>query len=137
MVGLIGNWSMSEKKVEIYAKEIPVVETIVVAPSAPQAPETPESYILSVFGQEDGARGIKMLKECENKQMRLDAINWNGNGTWDFGLLQINQIHGYTQEQLADYKFNVDVAYKLFKRAGNSFRPWTCSYVIGDRSFWQ
>ena len=45
-----------------------------------------------------------------------DALNWNGNGTNDFGLFQINSIHGYTHEQLQDYKFNTDIAYKLFTR---------------------
>ena len=99
--------------------------------------ETIEGYIYHIFGYEEGSRSIKMLKECENKTLKTDAINWNGNGSWDFGLYQINSIHGYTQDQLADYKFNTRVAYKIYKNAGYSFSPWTCSYIIGTKSFWQ
>jgi hypothetical protein len=103
---------------------------------APSPTNSVEAYIYEVFGK-DAERGIKMLKECENKSMNPYAINWNNNGTWDFGTWQINQVHGYTQEELADPYFNTDVAYKIYKGRGNTFSAWTCSYVIGDKSFWQ
>lgn len=50
-----------------------------------------EEYIYEVFG-EDAERGIKMLKECENKSMNPEAVNWNGNGTFDAGTWQINSM---------------------------------------------
>ena len=93
-----------------------------------------EAYIHEVFG-EDAEDGIKILKECENKSMKTDAVNWNRNGSWDFGLWQINSVHGYTQEQLSDHRFNTDVAYKIFKNRGWS--AWTCSWVVGVKSFWE
>jgi len=132
LIGLFFYWSNSSETIVMYAKEPPVT-----APTASPSVETPETYILQVFGETNGLRAIKMLKECENKFMRTDALNWNGNGTYDYGLFQINSIHGYTKEQLADYKFNTRVAYKLFKASGYSFSQWTCSYVVGDKSFWQ
>jgi hypothetical protein len=97
---------------------------------------TVEEYIYEIFGDR-AEDGIRMLKECENKLMNPEAINWNGNGTYDFGLWQINSIHGYTKEQLKDYKFNTRIAYKIFKNAGYSFSPWTCAEVAGDHPFWK
>ena len=96
-----------------------------------------EDYIKEVFGEEEGERGIKMLKECENKSMNETAINHNSNGSTDMGLWQVNSIHGHSQEELFDPKYNTRVAYEIYKRAGNSFSPWTCSYVVNERSYWQ
>jgi len=96
-----------------------------------------EEYILEKFGEKDGRRGIKMLRECENRDFGLTQINWNKNGTWDYGLWQINQIHGYTQKQLSDWKLNTDVAYKIYLKAGKSFSPWSCAWVIGEKPFWK
>ena len=114
LTALVGYVIAHTPKTEVMAQE--PVETPVASPSPLPTPETPESYIVSVFGQTNGERAVKMLKECENKKFTNDALNWNGNGTNDFGLFQINSIHGYTHEQLQDYKFNTDIAYKLFTR---------------------
>lgn len=116
----------------------------VVATASPKALETitevqndtPESYIREVFGYEQGERAIQMLRNCENKTLKTDAINYNGNGSTDFGLFQINSIHGYTHAQLADYKFNTRIAYKIYKNAGYQFTPWTCAYEIGEVPFY-
>jgi len=109
-------------------------------PTTPSSPTTQrqeiENYVREVFG-DDAERGLRMLEECENRTLGVDRINWNSNGTWDFGLWQINQVHGYTREQLADYKFNTDVAYKIFVNAGYSYSAWTCAETAGDVPFWK
>jgi len=51
--------------------------------------DTPEGIIREIFGK-DAERGIKMLRECENSTLNPEAINWNGNGTKDVGLFQVN-----------------------------------------------
>jgi hypothetical protein len=80
-----------------------VVESPVASPSASTEVSYPpvEQYIRLRFGVW-GDKAITMLKTCENKELNPTATNWNKNGTWDFGLFQVNQTHGYTQEQLAD-----------------------------------
>lgn len=95
-----------------------------------------EQYIIKVFGQDAGSKGIEMLKECENKSMNPEATNHNRNGSVDRGLWQINSVHGYGEE-LFDPYFNTDVAYKIYQRAGNSFRPWSCANHAGEIAFWQ
>jgi hypothetical protein len=91
-------------------------------------------YIYQVFG-DDGDNAIKLLAECENKKLNPEAVNVNKNGSTDVGLFQINSIHGYSHEELFDPFFNIDVAYKIFKNRGWS--AWSCSYVLGVKSFWQ
>jgi hypothetical protein len=114
-----------------------VVESPVASLSALREVSYPpvEEYIRLKFGVW-GDKAVTMLKTCENKELNPTAINWNSDGTWDFGLFQVNQTHGYTQEQLADYKFNTDVAWKLFVRAGYKFTDWTCAYAIGETPFY-
>lgn len=144
---VFGTRFIESKQVIVYANEElssgedtvsePRDDTAVEATPLPARDDNPiENYIHEVFG-EDAERGIKMLKECENKSMNPEALNWNGNGTNDFGLWQINSIHGYTHEQLADPNFNTDVAYQIFKSGGESFYFWTCGYIAGDEAFWE
>lgn len=91
-------------------------------------------YIKEVF-KEDSEGGLLMLRTCENSKLDPEAINWNGNGTWDYGLWMINEVHGYTREELSDPYFNTDVAYKIYQSGGDSFYYWTCGYVAGDETY--
>lgn len=136
---IIAGYSVAHDETPIsYAQDNQVVVSTPTSTPQPTTnpQDTPESYIREVFGYEQGERAIQMLKNCENKTLNPNAINWNGNGTWDYGLFQINQVHGYTQQQLADYKFNTRIAYKLYKNAGYQFTPWTCAYEIGETPFY-
>lgn len=79
-------------------------------------PEDPESAI-QVFTCESG--------------LRATAFNGaNTNGTWDAGIAQINSIHGYDKESLFDEDFNLEVARKIYDRAG-SWQPWVCARKLG------
>lgn len=94
------------------------------------------SYIVEVFG-EDAADAITIIRKCENSAFNPEAENWNNNGTWDAGIFQVNQVHGYTIEEMKDWKKNIDAAYKIFKRAGNKWTPWSCAHVIGQKPFYE
>lgn len=92
------------------------------------------AYIVEVFG-DDSADAITIINKCENHEFNPKATNWNRNGTWDTGIFQINQVHGYTMEEMQDWKQNIIAAKKIFDASGWS--AWSCSHVINVKSFWQ
>lgn len=94
-------------------------------------------YINIVFGK-DAPDAIKLITECENRQMDPNAVNTsNANGSADYGLFQINDIHwgGYYFDgtPYGDFKRNwqenVRVAYDIFTRWG--WGKWSCGPVMG------
>lgn len=54
------------------------------------------------------------------------AINTaNANGSYDYGLMQINSIHGYSPSLLlSDPVYNAKAGLSIFKAAGYRFTPW-------------
>lgn len=61
-----------------------------------------------------------------------DAVNHNSNGSTDYGVWQINSVHAdlfnkYPQWWSVE---NADMAYEIYKAAGNKFTPWT-TYTSG------
>lgn len=83
------------------------------------------AYIMKVFGKYGTDVGVKAI-ECfySESGLREEAYNFNRNGTEDRGVAQINSIHGMTAEDAHDYIKNIDMAEKIYLRAGRSFRPW-------------
>ena len=58
--------------------------------------------------------------------LRSDAVSKpNSNGTVDRGLWQINSVHGKDPARLMDPAYNTQVAFELWRSAGNSWRPWS------------
>lgn len=57
---------------------------------------------------------------------RPDAKNINTNGSGDYGLFQINSIHGYDLNCLYDPVCNARAAFKI-SAGGSNFYPW-CTY---------
>ena len=58
--------------------------------------------------------------------LRSDAVSRpNSNGTVDRGLWQINSVHGKDPARLMDPAYNTQVAFELWRSAGNSWRPWS------------
>ena len=92
------------------------------------------NYIISKFG-DDGGKAIAIVQTCENSKFDPKATNWNRNGTWDTGIFQVNQVHGYTLEEMQNWKKNVDAAHKIYVRAGNKFTPWTCATKVGEANY--
>ena len=92
------------------------------------------NYIVEVFGDES-ANAITIINKCENHNFDPKAQNWNSNGSVDTGIFMVNSVHGYSEEQLKDWKFNIDKAKQIYDR--NGWSAWACSHVIGVKSFWQ
>lgn len=49
----------------------------------------------------------------------------NSNGTYDYGLFQINDVHKPTDAEKTDPLANARRAYKIWVQAGHSFKPWS------------
>jgi hypothetical protein len=59
------------------------------------------------------------------------AEDHDNNGTTDYGLWQINSVHGYDSDELINNPvYNAQAAYAIYKEAGNSFSPWD-TYTSG------
>ena len=58
-----------------------------------------------------------------NCRPNLDNSGLNKNGSVDYGLFQINSVHGYSKEDLMDPEFNIKVAYKIYKSQG--LKAWS------------
>lgn len=58
---------------------------------------------------------------------QVDAKNTkNTNGTEDYGVFQINSVHGFDKDRLlSDANYNADAAYKVWKDAGGKWTPWS------------
>lgn len=83
--------------------------------------------ILLAFGNS----GYTMLKiaKCEST-LNPKAVHRNKNGSTDYGLFQINSVHGIPPEELYDVDKNIAYAKALYDREGT--RPWVCRKVVSD-----
>jgi len=91
------------------------------------------AYIVEVFG-DDAADAITVINKCENNAFNPKATNHNRNGSIDRGVFQLNSAY-WGGEELFDWKTNVDVAYKVFTRAGKKWTPWTCAHTVGQANY--
>lgn len=93
-------------------------------PSVPPSIEEITSHIRQVFGKQ--ADNAIAVSRCESG-LRYDATNRNTNGTGDFGLFQINDVHVRTfgDEFKRSWTENVRVAKALFNSSG--WQPWYSS----------
>jgi len=126
--------NLSQQKVE--AKEY--IKPVVVVSQNSQMTEKQQimSYIVEVFG-DDADDAITIINKCENSDFNPKATNYNSNGTWDTGIFQINQIHGYSLEEMQNWKKNIDAAKKIFDKAGKKWTPWSCAYVVEQKPFYR
>ncbi len=87
--------------------------------------------------QDDAANAITLIRKCENSTFDQSRTNHNNNGTIDYGIFQVNSIHTkkYGDAFIADWRANVDTAYKIYQSAGNTFRPWTCAPVVDQLNY--
>ena len=102
-------------------------------PSATTEKQQILAYIVEVFG-DDAADAIVVIRKCENSSFNPRATNQNRNGSVDRGIFQLNSAY-WGGEELYDWKKNVDVAYKVFTRAGKKWTPWTCAHVVDQKNY--
>ena len=62
----------------------------------------------------------------------LNAIDYDSNGTEDYGLWQINSSHGYiSSELLSSADYNAGAAYSI-SSYGTDWDPWVTFYTLGE-----
>lgn len=50
------------------------------------------------------------------------------------GIFQINQVHGYSLEEMQNWRKNIDVAKKIFDNRG--WKAWSCAHVVNQKPFY-
>lgn len=95
-------------------------------------------YIVEKFG-DDAANAITLIRKCENSTFDQTRTNHNRNGSIDYGVFQVNDIHEsrFGDDFKTDWKANIDAAYEIYKSAGYKFTPWACADVINQTPFWK
>jgi hypothetical protein len=76
------------------------------------------------FPDNEIARAVA-ISIAENGSGDPNAEHVNTNGSTDYGLWQINSIHGLPVSQLKDPQGNANAAFQIWKAAGNSWSPWS------------
>ena len=142
---LLNQWVNTPVVHEFTAKAEEVV--VEATPSATPTPEPVavdmEEKIREVFTGEHGDKAMILLKGkdgqgcAENRALNPEAVNWNGNGTSDFGLFQINDHwHGFNKavnndRYLLDPDINIRIAWRIYEDNDYSFKLWTCGKAWG------
>jgi len=100
-------------------------------------PENIVSYIMKTWTPhgtpQEKAEAVKAINCFYSESgLRAEAYNYNPpytdrngvyhEGTEDRGVAQINSIHGMSKDDAHNYKKNIDMAYKIYKRRG--FTAW-------------
>jgi hypothetical protein len=110
------------------------------AASTTRSPSYPAFYIPPAalraaieraFGSE--ANHAFAVLECENPTLNARAIHYDGDGTSDWGLFQINIVYNAGAfdyaEHLLDPWYNIQVAANVYRSRG--WDDWTCGRLVG------
>lgn len=66
---------------------------------------------------------LAIARAESNCNPRSDNSGLNTDGTYDYGLFQINSVHGHSRSILANPAKNTEIAYKIWQSQG--YRAWS------------
>lgn len=66
---------------------------------------------------------LAIARAESNCNPRSDNSGLNTNGTYDYGLFQINSVHSHSQSILANPAKNTEIAFKIWQSQG--YRAWS------------
>ena len=90
-----------------------------------------DNVIKAMFGDNWRlAKAVMMSESGGNSQ----AVNHNNNGSVDYGLWQINTIHGLDKKCMTDVECSTEFAFKLSK-GGTDWTPWVGFISGGYKKF--
>lgn len=85
----------------------------------------------NAFGSE--AEHALAVLQCENPELNPSAIHYDGDGTSDWGLFQINIVYNRgafdSPQHLLDPWYNITVAANVYRSRG--WGDWTCGRILG------
>lgn len=124
LVGFYALESWWTKQIFISKVNIHWVKTAEAEEAKNPADMTTEEYICYVFGKD--CTLALAVSQAENGTRQCDRYNQNTNGTRDWGIFQVNEVHlkkpGWSLSDLTDCKKNVDRAFEIYEAQG--FSPW-------------
>jgi len=88
---------------------------------------TPEQVAAVAYGagfRGDGLRTAVAVSFAENGRHDTNAQNHNTDGSTDYGLWQINSVHGISPSDLVVPQKNAAAAYRI-SSSGRNWQPWT------------
>jgi hypothetical protein len=101
----------------------------------PVASTVPAGAIRTAVEKAFGSQAEHALAvlQCENPDLNPSAIHYDGDGTSDWGLFQINIVYNrgafdYPQH-LLDPWYNISVAVNVYRSRG--WGDWTCGRILG------
>ena len=69
---------------------------------------------------------ITAIVMTENTPLDAHAVGGpNRDGSYDFGLCQVNSVHNPSESQKFNFNANASLAHKIYADAGNKFTPWS------------
>jgi hypothetical protein len=111
----------------------PLPESRIIVKTVYAQEKTTEQEVFNMIVQEFSEFGPKVVTQalsiayCESK-FNEEAENYNNNGTWDYGVFQINDVHGFDKRtRLAAWE-NINIAKQMYIK--NGWKPWTCRKVV-------
>lgn len=77
------------------------------------------SYIARKWEKHGTAETVKAINCFYSESgLNTEAYGYNNNGTSDYGIAQINTIHGMSVTDMKDYRKNIDKAHDIYMRRG-------------------
>lgn len=103
--------------VEVLPSPRPVIASSPVAGRCEEFRETVEKYPWN-------SKVMLAIARAEsNCNPRSDNSGLNTDGTYDYGLFQINSVHGHSRSILANPAKNTEIAFKIWQSQG--YRAWS------------
>jgi len=120
------SWNIGHRVLDLTHLETKHAKAQIITPKPVQTNDKVEEIICEVFGKD--CRMALAVSQAENGTRVCDrAGSVNRNGTRDWGVFQINEIHfnkDFTLEDAKDCRKNIEKAFQIFKSWG-SWKPWS------------
>jgi|SRR3990167_2300001 len=128
-ISVISNGRLLKTETKDYYETWQAGSPIEMPAMASNRPATPsddiKTYIRVLWGNQ--AETMIKIVACESN-FRSEAINWQDATITGWPSQGIAQINAPYNEELFNWKYNLNVAFEMYQRRG--FQPWSCYLLI-------